>query len=148
MDLIRLIVSLQKMILRPLIPQCTLISIPSAMATVTPLTASPLRGHLLHRRRGRLHAKQHPHPQRRLTRTARLHCVPDGGGAEVSAPPASAAVEEEAPQERPEDFMLLASNRSDFNEIIMVIDSPVARYLVLDHNSTYWWLLVAYSYSV
>ncbi|XP_066306470.1 uncharacterized protein [Miscanthus floridulus] len=106
------------------------------MATVTPLTASPLRfrGHLLHRRRGRLRAKQHPRPQHHLTRTARLHCAPDGGSAEVSAPPASAAVEEQAPQERPEDFMLLAANRSDFNEIIMVIDSPVARYLLLDHN--------------
>jgi hypothetical protein len=120
------------------------------MANVTPLTAFPLRvrGHLLHRRRGRLHAKQHPRPPRRLTRTARLHCAPDGGGAEVSAPPASPPVEEEAPQERPEDFILLAANRSDFNEIIMVIDSPVARYLVLDHHSTYGWLLVAYSYSV
>ncbi|XP_002465952.2 uncharacterized protein LOC8061451 [Sorghum bicolor] len=106
------------------------------MANVTPLTAFPLRvrGHLLHRRRGRLHAKQHPRPPRRLTRTARLHCAPDGGGAEVSAPPASPPVEEEAPQERPEDFILLAANRSDFNEIIMVIDSPVARYLVLDHH--------------
>ena len=119
------------------------------MATVTPLTASPLsvRGHLLHRR---LRAKQHPRPQRLLTRTAGLHCAPepDGGGAEVSAPPASGAVEEQAPQERPEDFMLLAANRSDFNETIMVIDSPVARYLLLDHNSTYGWLLTAYSYSV
>lgn len=102
------------------------------MATaVTP--ASPFRDYL-HRRRVRLHAKPHPHSQRRLSRTARLRYAPDGGGAEVSGPPASAAVEEQAPQERPEDFMLLAANRSEFNEIIMVIDSPVARYLVLDHN--------------
>lgn len=113
--------------------------------TVTP--ASPFRDYL-HRRRVRLHAKPHPHSQRRLSRTARLRYAPDGGGAEVSGPPASAAVEEQTPQERPEDFMLLAINRSEFNEIIMVIDSPVARYLVLDHNSTYGWLLAAYSCSV
>ncbi|OEL37622.1 C-terminal binding protein AN [Dichanthelium oligosanthes] len=105
------------------------------MATITPLTASPLRGHhLLHRRRGRLHANLQPHPQRRLSRNARLYCAPDGGGGEVSAPPAPPAAEEQAPQEKPEDFHLLAANRSDFNEMIMVIDSPAARYLVLDHN--------------
>ncbi|KAJ1299003.1 hypothetical protein BS78_01G497800 [Paspalum vaginatum] len=103
------------------------------MATVTPVTASPspLRGQL-HHRGCRLHAK--PQPQRRLPRTARLYCAQGGGGGEVSAPPASPASEEQAPHEQPEDFNLLAANRSDFNEIIMVIDSPAARYLVLDHN--------------
>ncbi|PAN51841.1 hypothetical protein PAHAL_9G623900 [Panicum hallii] len=107
------------------------------MATVTPLTvtASPLSGHLLrHRRRGRLHAKHQPQPPRRRPRTARLYCAPDGGAGEVSAPPAPPAAEEQAPQEQPHDFNLLAVNRSEFNEIIMVIDSPAARYLVLDHN--------------
>ncbi|CAN6314217.1 unnamed protein product [Urochloa humidicola] len=106
------------------------------MATVTSLIASPLRGHLLHhRRRGHLHAKRHSQPQCRLLRTARLYCALDGGGGgEVFAPPAPQAAEEQAPQEQPHDFILLAANRSDFNEIIMVIDSPAARYLILDHN--------------
>lgn len=108
------------------------------MAATVTLTASPLSGHL--RRRGRLHAKHHPQPQRRLPRTARLYCAPEGGGGEVSAPPAPPAAEEQAPQEQPHDFNLLAVNRSDFNEIIMVIDSPAARYLVLDHSSKYGWL--------
>ncbi|KAL6847644.1 hypothetical protein ACP4OV_022670 [Aristida adscensionis] len=107
------------------------------MATVTPLTSSPLRGHLLHHRRGRLHRAALP---RRPPPSARLHCAPDGGGGglEVSAPPAAEAPEqqeEQAPeQQQEEDFTLLAVNRSDFNEVIMVIDSPLARYLVLDQN--------------
>lgn len=116
--------------------------------TVTPLTASPLRGHLHHqrRRRGRLHARHQTQPQRRLPGTGRLFCAPEGGGGggEVSAAPAPPAAEEQAPEEQPHDFNLLAANRSDFNDIIMVIDSPAARYLVLDHNSTYGWL-IAYS---
>ncbi|XP_062209712.1 uncharacterized protein LOC133911475 [Phragmites australis] len=113
------------------------------MATVTPLTSSPLRGHLLQHRARRLHAKHQPHRRlaplpRRLPRTARLYCAcaPDGGGSEVSAPPAPPAAEEQAPQEQrqEEEFTLLAVNRSDFNEVIMVIDSPAARYLVLDQS--------------
>ncbi|KAF8780454.1 hypothetical protein HU200_001577 [Digitaria exilis] len=103
------------------------------MATVT-LTSSPLSGHLLRRRRGRLCTKHHIQTQHRLPRAWRLYCAPEGGGGEVSAPPAPSAAEDQAPQEQPHDFYLLATNRSDFNDIIMVIDSPAARYLVLDHN--------------
>ena len=115
------------------------------MATVTTLAASPLSGHLLHHcQRGRLQAEPQPQPQRLPPRTARLYCAPDGVAGEVSAPPAPPAAEEQAPQEQPHDFNLLAANRSEFNEIILVIDSPAARYLVLDHNSTYGWL-IAYS---
>ncbi|XP_039825759.1 uncharacterized protein LOC120687806 isoform X2 [Panicum virgatum] len=105
------------------------------MATVTTLAASPLSGHLLHHcQRGRLQAKPQPQPQRLPPRTARLYCALDGGAGEVSAPPAPPAAEEQAPQEQPHDFNLLAANRSEFNEIILVIDSAAARYLVLDHN--------------
>lgn len=114
------------------------------MATM-PLTFSPPRL-LLHRRRRHLQAK----PQRHSTASfpllprlgagaARLYCAPDGSGSEVSAPPPpppTAEQQEQAPQEE-EAFTLLAANRSDFNEVIMVVDSPSSRYLLLDPNRMY-----------
>jgi hypothetical protein len=100
------------------------------MATVTPLTSSPLRGH-------RLYAKSQPRRfaallPRRPPPIPRLYCAPEG---EVSAAPAPAPPAAEAPEQ--EEFTLLAVNRSDFNEVIMIIDSPAARYLVLDQNRTF-----------
>ncbi|XP_051183516.1 uncharacterized protein [Lolium perenne] len=96
------------------------------MATTMPLTFSPPR--LLHHRQANL---QQPRPAARLalhprrgSAAARLRCAPDGEVATPTAEPEQQAEEEE--------FMLLASNRSDFNEVIMVIDSPSNRYLVLD----------------
>jgi hypothetical protein len=104
------------------------------MATVTPLTTSPLRGH-------RLYAKSQPRRfaallPRRPPPIPRLYCAPDGEVSAAPAPPAAEAQEQEQSPEQ-EEFTLLAVNRSDFNEVIMVIDSPAARYLVLDQNRTY-----------
>ncbi|KAI4995393.1 hypothetical protein ZWY2020_035296 [Hordeum vulgare] len=53
----------------------------------------------------------------------RLRCVPD----EIAAKQQQGEEEEEE-----EELVLLASYRTDFNEVIMVIDSPSNRYLVLD----------------
>jgi hypothetical protein len=100
------------------------------MATTMPLTFSPPR--LLHRQANlqqpRPTARLALHPRRGAT-AARLRCAPDGEVATPTAEPEQQAEEEE--------FMLLASNRSDFNEVIMVIDSPSNRYLVLDASRTY-----------
>jgi hypothetical protein len=98
------------------------------MATTMPLTFSPPR---LHHSQGKL---QQPRPTPRLAlfprrgaAAARLRCAPGG---EATAPTAEQEGEDE-------EFVLLASNRSDFNEVIMVIDSPSNRYLVLDPSRTY-----------
>ncbi|XP_015689699.2 uncharacterized protein LOC102721435 [Oryza brachyantha] len=110
------------------------------MATM-PLTSSPPR--LLHR-----HSQARPQPRsatrvpilpRRAAAAARrLYCAPGagGGGGEVSAPPPPAPAaeqQEQAPKEE-EEYTLLAVTGSDFNEVIMIIDSPATRYLLLDTN--------------
>ncbi|VAI24524.1 unnamed protein product [Triticum turgidum subsp. durum] len=96
------------------------------MPATMPLTLSPPRLLLHHHRHGQAKLQQ----QRSTAgfavlprRAARLRCAPD----EVAA---TAAEPEQQGEE--EEFVLLASNRSDFNEVIMVIDSPSNRYLVLD----------------
>jgi hypothetical protein len=103
-------------------------SLAAAMATVTPLTSSPLRGH-------RLYAKSQPRRfaallPRRPPPIPRLYCAPEG---EVSAAPAPDPPAAEAPEQ--EEFTLLAVNRSDFNEVIMIIDSPAAE----GCGSARWW---------
>jgi hypothetical protein len=112
------------------------------MATNTmPLTFSPPR--LLHR-----HRRREAKPQRRsatgvsllprrgaASAPRRLYCAPSGGG-EVSAPPADEQQEQAAKEEK-EEYTLLAITGSDFNEVIMIIDSPATRYLLLDTNRTY-----------
>ncbi|VAI10079.1 unnamed protein product [Triticum turgidum subsp. durum] len=86
-----------------------------------PLTLSPPRLLLLLRRR---QAKvQEPRSTARPCRGARLSCAPD----EVAATDA-----EQQQGEEEEELVLLASYRTAFNEVIMVIDSPSNRYLVLD----------------
>uniref|UniRef100_A0A0D3FD90 PABS domain-containing protein n=2 Tax=Oryza TaxID=4527 RepID=A0A0D3FD90_9ORYZ len=109
------------------------------MATNTmPLTFSPPR--LLHR-----HRRREAKPQRRsatgvsllprrgaASAPRRLYCAPSGGG-EVSAPPADEQQEQAAKEEK-EEYTLLAITGSDFNEVIMIIDSPATRYLLLDTN--------------
>lgn len=102
--------------------------------TTMPLTFSPPR-HLHHRQP----KPQRPCPAARLAPLTRrraaatwLRCAPDG---EASSSPATA--EQQPQQQEEEEFILLANNRSDFNEVIMVIDSPSNRYLVLDPSRTY-----------
>ncbi|XBH58381.1 uncharacterized protein [Aegilops tauschii subsp. strangulata] len=86
------------------------------MPATMPLTLSLPRLLLLHRRR---HAKvQQPRS------LARLRCAPD----EVAATTA----EQRQGEGEEEELVLLASYRTAFNEVIMVIDSPSNRYLVLD----------------
>ncbi|XP_037437004.1 uncharacterized protein LOC119303947 [Triticum dicoccoides] len=84
------------------------------MPATMPLTLSPARLLLLHR--GRQAKVQQPRS------LARLRCAPD----EVAATTA------EQQQGEEEELVLLASYRTAFNEVIMVIDSPSNRYLVLD----------------
>ncbi|KAF0911087.1 hypothetical protein E2562_005469 [Oryza meyeriana var. granulata] len=102
------------------------------MATM-PLTFSP--PHLLHRHRHR-EAKPQPRsatrvpllPRRGAASARRLYCAPGSG--EVSAPPPPAAEQ----QKEEEEYTLLAVTGSDFSEVIMIIDSPATRYLLLDTN--------------
>ncbi|KAI4983613.1 hypothetical protein ZWY2020_025479 [Hordeum vulgare] len=60
----------------------------------------------------------------RSSHAVQLRCALDDVVATTAEP-------EQQPREE-EEFVLLASNRNDFNEVIMVIDSPSDRYLVLD----------------
>ncbi|KAM3316066.1 hypothetical protein ACQJBY_034293 [Aegilops geniculata] len=94
------------------------------MPATMPLTISPPR--LLHRHHGQAKLRQQRSTARLALlprRAARLRCAPDEVAATVAEP---------EQQGEEEEFVLLASNRSDFNEVIMVIDSPSNRYLVLD----------------
>ncbi|XP_044983090.1 uncharacterized protein LOC123449816 [Hordeum vulgare subsp. vulgare] len=85
------------------------------MPATMPLTFSPPHLLLLRRRQAKV---QQPRSTARLP--CRLRCVPD----EIAA--------KQQQGEEEEELVLLASYRTDFNEVIMVIDSPSNRYLVLD----------------
>ncbi|KAG8095794.1 hypothetical protein GUJ93_ZPchr0013g35889 [Zizania palustris] len=108
------------------------------MATL-PLTFSPSR--LFHRHYGakpqqpRLAASVPLLPRRGAASARRLYCTPGaGGGNEVSVPPPPVAEQQgEAPKEE-DEYTLLAVTGSDFNEVIMIVDSPATRYLLLDTN--------------